>query len=101
MRGAQHVSCAAHAPCCVLHVRADADGKLPSAGTSSDVDGTCSQVAVASHDGAIIYAGTRGAVMVLRRSDLALLDVIKVLAVVARPVPAATRHLLACQGSPC
>ncbi|KAL4854491.1 Retinoblastoma-binding protein 5 [Chlorella vulgaris] len=40
---------------------------------------SCSgQVAVPSHDGALIYAGTRGAVMVLRRSDLALLDVIKV-----------------------
>lgn len=36
------------------------------------------QVAVPSLDGAVLYAGTRGTVMVLRRSDLALLDVIKV-----------------------
>jgi hypothetical protein len=35
-------------------------------------------VAVPSLDGALLYAGTRGTVMVLRRSDLALLDVIKV-----------------------
>lgn len=36
------------------------------------------QVAVASPDGQLIYAGSRGALVVLRRSDLVLLDACKV-----------------------
>lgn len=58
---------------------ADGDAKQPSSSSSgSNAAGTSGQVAITSHDGAIIYAGTRGAVMVLRRADLALLDVVKV-----------------------
>lgn len=33
---------------------------------------------MASPDGELIYAGTRGALMVLRRSDLALMDACRV-----------------------
>ncbi|KAI3431641.1 hypothetical protein D9Q98_004688 [Chlorella vulgaris] len=54
------------------------DGDFKQANGVAEPASCSGQVAVPSHDGALIYAGTRGAVMVLRRSDLALLDVIKV-----------------------
>ncbi|KAL4440063.1 hypothetical protein ABPG75_003064 [Micractinium tetrahymenae] len=46
--------------------------------TAGDAAGPGGQVAVPSPDGEVIYAGCRGALLVLRRSDLALLDVHKI-----------------------
>lgn len=45
---------------------------------ADEATGAGGQVAVPSLDGEVIYAGCRGALLALRRSDLALLDVHKV-----------------------
>lgn len=45
---------------------------------AGDVAGLGGQVALPSPDGEVVYAGCRGALLALRRGDLALLDVHKV-----------------------
>ncbi|PRW33215.1 Retinoblastoma-binding 5 [Chlorella sorokiniana] len=53
-------------------------GGDPSSSTNSTAAAPLGQVAIASPDGQLVYAGSRGALLVLRRSDLALLDACKV-----------------------
>ena len=57
---------------------ADGDGRQPSSSISGRAAAASSgQLAIPSHDGQLIYAGSRGALMVFRQDDLALLDVVK------------------------
>jgi hypothetical protein len=78
-------SCSSRQLVCIAHTLpscraccADGDGRQPSSSSSgrpAAADG--GQVAIPSHDGQLIYAGSRGALVAFRRDDLSLVDVIK------------------------